>query len=143
MQHRWEVLLATDDHLSVRDTVRRLLPGAAAVEAEVRAETFDLSIGLPLRIEDLFDPETGWLGALSAAAVERLADQPWTDERRVEGAGPESENFSRFNLTPGGLVLAFAPGSIGGSGSHTVSTGEKCSCKHAGDKTVCAGHDCR
>ncbi len=31
------------------------------------------------------------------------------------------ENFSRFNLTPGGLVLAFAPGSIGGSGSHTVS----------------------
>ena len=121
MQHRWEVLLATDDHLSVRDTVRRLLPGAAAVEAEVRAETFDLSIGLPVRIEDLFDPETGWLGALSAAAVERLADQPWTDERRVEGAGPESENFSRFNLTPGGLVLAFAPGSIGGSGSHTVS----------------------
>ena len=121
MQHRWEVLLATDDHLSVRDTVRRLLPGAAAVEAEVRAETFDLSSGFPLRIEDLFDPETGWLGALSAAAVERLADQPWTDERRVEGAGPESENFSRFNLTPGGLMLAFAPGSIGGSGSHTVS----------------------
>ncbi len=59
---------------------------SAAVEAEVRAETFDLSIGLPLRIEDLFDPETGWLEALSAAAVERLVDQPWTDERRVAGA---------------------------------------------------------
>ena len=35
MQHRWEVLLATDDHLSVRDTVRRLLPGASAVQAEI------------------------------------------------------------------------------------------------------------
>ena len=87
----------------------------------MRAETFDLSSGFPLRIEDLFDPETGWLGALSAAAVERLADQPWTDGRRVEGAGPQLENFGRFNLTPGGLVLAFPPGSIGGSGSHTVS----------------------
>ena len=121
MQHRWEVLLATDDHLSVRDTVRRLLPGASAVQAEVRAETFDLSTGLPIHVKELFDLETEWLEALSTAAVGRLADQPWTDERRVEGAGPEVENFSRFNLTPGGLVLAFAPGSIGGSGSHTVS----------------------
>ena len=121
MQHQWKVLLATDDHLSVRDTVRRLLPGASAVESEVRAETFDLSTGLPLRIGDLFDPETGWLEALSAAAVERLVDQPWTDERRVAGAGPEPENFRRFNLTRGGLVLGFAPGTIGGSGSHTVS----------------------
>jgi hypothetical protein len=121
LQHRWEVLLATDDHLSVRDTVRRLLPGAVAVESEVRSETFDLATGLPLLVEDLFEPGTDWLAALSTAAVERLADQPWTDERRVVGAGPEMANFERFNLTPGGLVLAFAPGTIGGSGSHTVS----------------------
>jgi hypothetical protein len=39
----------------------------------------------------------------------------------VAGAGPEPENFRRFNLTRGGLVLGFAPGTIGGSGSHTVS----------------------
>ena len=121
LQHRWEVLLATDDHLSVRDTVRRLLPGAVAVESEVQSETFDLATGLPLLVEDLFEPGTDWLAALSAAAVERLADQPWTDERRVVGAGPEMANFERFNLTPGGLVLAFAPGTIGGAGSHTVS----------------------
>ena len=121
LQHRPEVLLATDNYFSVRDTVRRLLPGAVAAESEVLAETFDLSTGLPVLLDELFDPETDWVPALSAAAIERLANQPWTDERRVVGAGPDAANFERFNLTHGGLVLSFTPGTIGGSGSHTVS----------------------
>ena len=121
LQHRSEVLLATDNYFSVRDTVRRLLPGAVAAESEILAETFDLATGLPVLLDELFDPETDWVPALSAAAIERLANQPWTDERRVVGAGPDAANFERFNLTHGGLVLSFTPGTIGGSGSHTVS----------------------
>jgi len=121
LQHRPEVLLATDDLLSVRDVVRFLLPAASMVDVEVRTSTFDLATGRPIGVDALFDPDTDWPSALSAAAIERLADQPWTDERRVSGAGPESENFERFNLTHGGLVLSFAPGTIGGAGSDDVS----------------------
>jgi hypothetical protein len=58
---------------------------------------------------------------VSVEAISRLAREPWTDERRVVGASSESGNFERFNLTHGGLVLSFAPGSIGGHGSNTVS----------------------
>jgi len=121
LQHRPEVLLATDDLFSVRDVIRRLMPGASAVDEEVRAETFDLETGRPITVAELFDPMTDWVAALSAEAIGRLAREPWTDERRVVGASPESGNFERFNLTHGGLVLSFAPGSIGGQGSHTVS----------------------
>ena len=121
LQHRQEVLLATDELFSVRDVVRRLMPGASAVEEEVRAETFDLETGRPITVADLFDPMTDWVPAVSAEAISRLAQEPWTDERRVVGASPESGNFERFNLTHGGLVLSFAPGSIGGRGSNTVS----------------------
>ena len=121
LQHRQEVLLATDELFSVRDVVRRLLPGASAVDEEVRAETFDLETGRPITVADLFDPMTDWVAAVSAEAISRLAREPWTDERRVVGASPESGNFERFNLTHGGLVLSFAPGSIGGHGSNTVS----------------------
>ena len=121
LQHRPEVLLATDDLFSVRDVVRRLMPGGSAVHEEVRAETFDLETGRPITVADLFDPMTDWVAAVSAEAISRLAREPWTDERRVVGASPESGNFERFNLTHGGLVLSFAPGSIGGHGSNTVS----------------------
>lgn len=121
LQHRPEVLLSTEDLLSVRDTVRRLMPGGSVVEIEVRTTTFDLVTGLTIAIDELFDPTTDWAMAVSALAIERLATEPWTDERRVVGAGPEALNFKRYNLTHGGLVLAFAPGSIGGMGSHAAS----------------------
>ena len=120
LQHRPEVLLATDDLFSVRDVVRRLMPGGSAVHEEVRAETFDLETGRPITVADLFDPMTDWVAAVSVEAISRLAREPWTDERRVVGASPESGNFERFNLTHGGLALSFAPGSIGGHGSNTV-----------------------
>ena len=121
LQHRPEVLLATDDLFSVRDVVRRLMPGASAVDEEIRTETFDLATGRPITVAELFDPMTDWVAAVSAEAISRLSQEPWTDERRVVGASPEAGNFERFNLTHGGLVLSFAPGTIGGRGSHTVS----------------------
>lgn len=121
LQHRQEVLLATDELFSVRDVVRRLMPGASAVEEEIRTETFDLETGRPITVAELFDPMTDWVAAVSIEAISRLAREPWTDERRVVGASSESGNFERFNLTHGGLVLSFAPGSIGGHGSNTVS----------------------
>ncbi|MDP6866893.1 MAG: LysM peptidoglycan-binding domain-containing protein [Acidimicrobiales bacterium] len=121
LQHRPEVLLVTDDLFSVRDVVRRLMPGASAVNEEIRTETFDLTTGRPITVAELFDPLTDWVSVVSVEAISRLAQEPWTDERRVVGASPEASNFERFNLTRGGLVLSFAPGTIGGQGSHTVS----------------------
>ena len=97
------------------------MPGASAVEEEIRTETFDLETGRPITVAELFDPMTDWVAAVSVEAISRLAREPWTDERRVVGASSESGNFERFNLTHGGLVLSFAPGSIGGHGSNTVS----------------------
>ena len=121
LQHQYEVLLATDDYLSLRNTVRRLLPGVAGETSEILTETFDLTTGQPVLVGDLFDPTTDWVKAVSAEAMARLELEPWTDQRRVVGAGPEAANFERFNLTNGGLVLSFAPFSVGGSGTNTVS----------------------
>jgi len=97
------------------------MPGAVGDASEIRAETFDLSTGRPIAIGDLFDPATDWVPALSAAAIERLGNEPWTDDRRFTGAGPQAANFTRFNLTGGGLVLSFPPLTVGGSGTNTLS----------------------
>jgi len=121
LQQEYQVMLATEDYLSVRNTLRRLMPGAVGDVSEIRAETFDLSTGRPIAIGDLFDPATDWVPALSAAAIERLGNEPWTDDRRFTGAGPQAANFTRFNLTAGGLVLSFPPLTVGGSGTNTLS----------------------
>ena len=121
LQQEYQVMLATEDYLSVRNTLRRFMPGAVGDASEIRAETFDLSTGRPIAIGDLFDPATDWVPALSAAAIERLGNEPWTDDRRFTGAGPQAANFTRFNLTAGGLVLSFPPLTVGGSGTNTLS----------------------
>ena len=121
LQQEYQVMLATEDYFSVRNTLRRLMPGAVGDASEIRAETFDLSTGRPIAIGDLFDPATDWVPALSAAAIERLGNEPWTDDRRFTGAGPQAANFTRFNLTGGGLVLSFPPLTVGGSGTNTLS----------------------
>ena len=121
LQQEYQVMLATEDYLSVRNTLRRLMPGAVGDASEIRAETFDLFTGRPIAIGDLFDPATDWVPALSAAAIERLGNEPWTDDRRFTGAGPQAANFTRFNLTAGGLVLSFPPLTVGGSGTNTLS----------------------
>jgi len=121
LQQEYQVMLATEDYLSVRNTLRRLMPGAVGDASEIRAETFDLSTGRPIAIGDLFDPATDWVPVLSAAAIERLGKEPWTDDRRFTGAGPQAANFTRFNLTAGGLVLSFPPLTVGGSGTNTLS----------------------
>ena len=121
LQQEYQVMLVTEDYLSVRNTLRRFMPGAVGDASEIRAETFDLSTGRPIAIGDLFDPATDWVPALSAAAIERLGNEPWTDDRRFTGAGPQAANFTRFNLTAGGLVLSFPPLTVGGSGTNTLS----------------------
>ena len=114
-------MLSTDEVLSLRNIERRLVSGAAGDAAETFTETFDLETGQPVLIYELFDPDTDWVDALSAEAITRLESEPWVDERRHIGAGPEEENFALYNLTRGGLVLSFAPFSVGGSGSNTAS----------------------
>jgi len=121
LQQEYQLMLVTEDYLSVRNTLRRLMPGAVGDASEIRAETFDLSTGRPIAIGDLFNPATDWVPALSAAAIERLGKEPWTDDRRFTGAGPQAANFTRFNLTAGGLVLSFPPLTVGGSGTNTLS----------------------
>lgn len=121
LQQEYQVMLATDDYLSVRNTARRLMSGAVGDASEIRTETFALSTGRPISIGDLFDLDTDWVSALSAVALERLGNEAWVDDRRFIGAGPDEANFTRFNLTVGGLVLSFKPLTVGGSGTNTLS----------------------
>ena len=121
LQDNYEVMLATDEHFSIRSDRRILLPNLVSFQSEIRTETFDLSTGKPMTIDQLFNPNSAWLTALSEVAIAKLANKEWTDERMFTRAGPQITNFSRFNLTKGGLVLSFAPFTVGGAGTNDMS----------------------
>ena len=121
LEEKYEVMLATDDYFSVRNNRRFLFPNLISYESVIRTETFDLLTGEPMGIEELFNLKSDWLAALSEIAITKLNNEKWTDERRFTGAGPQISNFSRFNLTKGGLVLSFAPFTVGGMGTNDMS----------------------
>ena len=121
LQENYEVMLATDDYFSVRNNRRFLFPNLISYESVIRTETFDLLTGESIGIEELFNPKSDWLAALSEIAITKLNNEEWTDERMFVGAGPQISNFSRFNLTKGGLVLSFAPFTVGGMGTNDMS----------------------
>ncbi len=121
LQENYEVMLATDDYFSVRNNRRILLPNLVSDQSEIKTETFDLSTGEVIGIEDLFNPNSDWLTALSEIAITKLKNEQWTDERMFTGAGPQISNFSRFNLTKGGLLLSFAPFTVGGAGTNDMT----------------------
>ena len=121
LEEKYEVMLATDDYFSVRNNRRFLFPNLISYESVIRTETFDLLTGEPMGIEELFNLKSDWLAALSEIAITKLDNEKWTDERRFTGAGPQISNFSRFNLTKGGLVLSFAPFTVGGAGTNDMS----------------------
>ena len=121
LQENYEVMLATDDYFSVRNNRRILFPNLVSDQSEIKTETFDLSTGEVIGIEDLFNPNSDWLTTLSEIAITKLKNEQWTDERMFTGAGPQISNFSRFNLTKGGLLLSFAPFTVGGAGTNDMT----------------------
>ncbi len=121
LQENYEVMLATDDYFSVRNNRRILFPNLVSDQSEIKTETFDLSTGEVIGIEDLFNPNSDWLTALSEIAITKLKNEQWTDERMFTGAGPQISNFSRFNLTKGGLLISFAPFTVGGAGTNDMT----------------------
>ena len=121
LQENYEVMLATDDYFSVRNNRRILFPNLVSDQSEIKTETFDLSTGEVIGIEDLFNLNSDWLTALSEIAITKLKNEQWTDERMFTGAGPQISNFSRFNLTKGGLLLSFAPFTVGGAGTNDMT----------------------
>ena len=121
LQENYEVMLATDEYFSVRNNRRILFPNLVSDQSEIKTETFDLSTGEVIGIEDLFNLNSDWLTALSEIAITKLKNEQWTDERMFTGAGPQISNFSRFNLTKGGLLLSFAPFTVGGAGTNDMT----------------------
>ena len=73
--------------------------------------TFNLESGQQITLQDIFDPNTDYLTALSKMALQKLREQPDSYDEYMASVGvtPKEENFAAFAPEPEGLRLFFSP----------------------------------
>jgi hypothetical protein len=113
----FDVMLATDDLISVVFDVSDYSQGAAHPNNYAFVVNYDLKSGKLLKLADLFKPGSDYLNVISQFAISDLkknAGQGGYDNEWVEkGAGPESDNYSDWNISKKGLVITFDPYQVG------------------------------
>lgn len=68
---------------------------------------YDLGQGRELTLGDLFLPNSNYLEAIANYCKAELSKQPLYDGAFTQGADPTLENYRRWNITPGGLLITF------------------------------------
>lgn len=111
----YNVILATDDLISIQFPVYTYEHGAAHPSHYFMEINYDLKSSRQLKLEEVFKPGANYLQALSSYSVNELkrrskkADSGlYTDDEWIEkGAAAEPENYSNWNFTNKGLVITF------------------------------------
>jgi hypothetical protein len=116
IQIGYDVVLATEDLISVVFGISTYSEGAAHPNSYSQVINYDLKNGKSLKLADLFKPGSEYLGVISRHAVSDLkkqagqdADNDWIEK----GAGPDVDNFLSWNISKRGLALTFDPYQVG------------------------------
>lgn len=129
---RYEIAHFAGDLISVRFNLKAYGRGAGHAVQFYRVLNFDLKRGRPLRLDELFKPESQHLRVLAASSIANLKRQDEEAHRREvarvtgegkpasragvrtpdsdfeSGAGPDADNYRAWNLSAEGVVVTFA-----------------------------------
>ncbi|MBD0373802.1 MAG: DUF3298 domain-containing protein [Pyrinomonadaceae bacterium] len=113
------------DLISVSFGFSTYYAGAAHPNRHTLVLNYDLKAGRTLTLADLFNPRSGYMQTISAYTIRDLKKQlgPSPDTEWIErGAGPASENYKNWTITPKGLNIMFDPYQVASyaEGSHLV-----------------------
>ena len=106
----YEVSCYTAEIVSIRYSVFHYGAGGAHPNHITAVTNVQLGPMFPLILANLFRADSAFLKALSDYCVAHLAEakglvQP--SDWILRGAGPDLKNFSKFNITPTGLLITF------------------------------------
>lgn len=109
----YEVVLATDEFLSIYFQTFSYGTGAAHSVQHSFTVNYDLSSGRPLSLADVFNPHSKYLQFVSHYCIDELTkrhgDSIWKEE-----LAPRMANFESWNLTKEGIRLNFDACSVVG-----------------------------
>jgi hypothetical protein len=111
MDVSYEVTAAGKDFISVLFSFYEYA-GGAHPNTTTESFNYDLNRDAPVRLADLFIPNSNYLTVISDYCVRELKKLD-TVSGVENGAGPKIENFHSWNITPAGLKITFDPYQVG------------------------------
>jgi hypothetical protein len=95
--------------------------GGAHPNTTTESFNYDLNRNAPVRLADLFTPNSNYMKVISDYSVRELKKLETVSDAE-DGAGPKVENFHSWNFTPAGLKITFDPYQVGPyvAGAHVV-----------------------
>lgn len=112
----YNTTLATGDLISIQFVVDTYAHGAAHGSQAVEVVNYSLKSGKPLRLADLFKPQSNYLQAISAYCIKDLKKQARKDSPQEpllpddwieKGAAARADNYKNWNITGKGLLITF------------------------------------
>lgn len=116
----YEVTAADRDFISILFSFFEYT-GGAHPNTTTSSFNYDLSRNAPVKLADLFTPNSNYLKVISDYSIRELKKLQTVDNPE-EGAGPKLENFHSWNITPAGLKITFDRYQVGAYavGEHEV-----------------------
>jgi len=111
MDVSYEITAAGKDFISVLFSFYEYA-GGAHPNTTTESFNYDLNSNAPVRLADLFTPNSNYLTVISDYCVRELKKLD-TVSGAENGAGPKIENFHSWNITPAGLKITFDPYQVG------------------------------
>lgn len=112
----YEVVLATDNLVSIIFSVADFPHGAAHGSYHGEVVNYDLKADRLLKLSDLFQPQSRYLKFISDYCIKELKaqnqkekpeDRMLNDEGIENGAGAEEDNYRLWNINEKGLLITF------------------------------------
>lgn len=101
----YEVTAANKDFISILFTFLEFTGGAHPITT-TESFNYDLNRNAPVRLADLFTPNSNYLKVISDYSIKELKKLE-TVSYAEEGARPKIGNFHSWNITPPGLKITF------------------------------------
>jgi hypothetical protein len=116
----YEITAASKDFISVLFSFYEYA-GGAHPNTTTESFNYDLNRNAPVRLADLFTPNSNYLKVISEYSIRELKKLD-TVTNAEDGAGPKIENFHSWNITPAGLRITFDRYQVGpyAVGEHEV-----------------------
>lgn len=117
----YEVVLAKDDLISIDFTVGSYAAGAAHPNSYTDVVNFDLKNGKQLKLADLFQPGSKFLGTIATYCIQDLkkqskaegSDGMLDDDWIQKGAAADPVNYNNWSISKKGLAITFDPYQVG------------------------------
>ncbi|MBI9043397.1 MAG: DUF3298 domain-containing protein [Anaerolineaceae bacterium] len=108
----YEVFYNQDGLISLQNISSIYISGAAHPYIISQSFNYDIQLDRFLELEDLFEPDSNYLGIMATICVEELLQRDIGFRGDESGVAPDPFNYMNWTLQPEGILIRFDPAQV-------------------------------